>query len=73
MTMFLFLWLIVVSEWFGGNLSAMGCCVVCAWCCCYDLCGCVYGASPVRFVLSLFYMCVVQMNPVCVMCVVTPD
>ena len=57
------LWLIVVSEWLGGDLSAMGCCVVCAWC--YnDLCGCVYGASPVRFVLSLFYLCAIQMNPV---------
>ena len=40
------------------ELSVMGCCVVCAWYCCYNLCGCVYGASPVRFVLSLFYLCV---------------
>ena len=37
------------------------------------LCGCVNGASPVRFVLSLFYMCAFQMNPVCVVCVVTSD
>ena len=44
----------------------MGSCVVCAWCCCYVLCGCMNGASPVRFVLSLFYMCAFQMNPVCV-------
>ena len=29
------------------------------------------GASPVRFVLSLFYMCGIQMNPVCVVCMVT--
>ena len=29
----------------------------------YVLCGCVNGTSPVRFVLSLFYMCAYQMNP----------
>ena len=29
--------------------------------CCYVLCGCMNGASPVRFV---------QMNPVCVVCCV---
>ena len=34
-------WLIVVCEWLGGDLPAMGCCVVCAWCCCHDLCVCV--------------------------------
>ena len=34
-----------------------------------DLCGCVYGASPVRFVLSLLYLFAIQMNPVCVVCV----
>ena len=66
------LWLIVVCEWLGGDLSAMDCCVVCAWCC-YDLWVCVYGASPVRFLLSLFYLCTIQMNPVCVVCVVTSD
>ena len=49
----------------GGSLFVMGCCVVCAWCC-YALCGCMNGASPVRFVLALFYLCVFQMNPVCV-------
>ena len=38
----------------------MGCCIVCVWCCCYDLCGCVYGVSLVRFVLSLFYLCAIQ-------------
>ena len=27
---------------------------------------CVGGASPVRFVLSLFYLCAFQMNTVCV-------
>ena len=59
------LWLIVVCAWLGGDLSVM-CCVFCAWCCFYDLCGCVYGVSPVRFVLSLFYLCAIQMNPVCV-------
>ena len=51
----------------------MGCCVVCAWCYCYDLCGCVNDASSVRFVLSLFYQCAFQMNTVCVVCVVTSD
>ena len=35
--------------------------------------GCVIGASPVRFVLSLFYLCAFQMNQVCVVCVVTSD
>ena len=37
------------------------------------LCGCVKGTSPVRFVLSLFYLCAFQMNPVCVVCVVTSE
>ena len=41
----------------------MDCCVVCAGCC-YDFCGCVNGVSQVRFVLSLFYLCAFQMNPV---------
>ena len=54
--------LIVVCEWVGGALVVMGC----ACCCCYVLCGCVNGVSPVRFVLSLLYMCAFQMNPVCV-------
>ena len=57
----------------GRNLLVMGYFVVCAWCCCYDLCGCVNGASPVKFVLSLFYLCAFQMHPVCVVCVVTFD
>ena len=65
------LWLIVVCEWVGGDLLVMGCCVVCVWCGCYDLCGCVNCVSPVRFVLSLFYLCTFQMNPGCVMCLVT--
>ena len=30
-------------------------------------------ASPVRFVLSLFSLCAIQMNPVCVVCMVTSD
>ena len=42
----------------------MGSCVVCAWC--YVLCGCMNGASPVRFLLSLLYMCAFLMKPVCV-------
>ena len=33
------------------------------------LCGCMNGASPVRFVLFLLYMCAIQ-NLVCVVCVV---
>ena len=68
----LVLWLIVVCEWLGGDVSAMGCCAVCVSCC-YDLYGCVYGASPVRFVLLLFYLCAIQMNPVCVVCMVPSD
>ena len=53
----------------GGDLLVMGCCVGCAWCFCYELCVCVNGAYPVRFVLSLFYLCTFQMNPMCVVCV----
>ena len=67
------LWLIVVCEWVGGGLFVMGSCVVCAWCCYHVLCGCMNGASPVRFVLSRFYMCAIQFNPVRVVCVVTSD
>ena len=44
----------------------MGSCVVCSWCCCYVLCGCKNGASPVRFVLSLFYVCISDEPNVCV-------
>ena len=47
----------------GGVLLVMGCCVGCVWRC-YELCGCVNGASPVGFVLSLFYLCAFQMNRV---------
>ena len=61
------LWLIVVCEWVGGCLFVMGSCVICAWCGCYVLCGCMNGASPARSVLSLLYMRAFQMNPVCVM------
>ena len=65
MTMFFFvLWLIVVCEWVGGVLLVMCCCLGCAWRCCYELCGCVNDASPVGFVLLLFYLCAFQMNPV---------
>ena len=35
------------------------------------VCVCVNGASPVMFVLSLFYLCAFQMNPVYVVCGVT--
>ena len=31
-------WFIVACQWLGRALSAMGCCVVCVWYCCYDLC-----------------------------------
>ena len=62
--------MIVVCEWAGGLLFVMGSCVVCAWFC-YVLCGCVNGASPVRFVLSPFYLCAFQVNSVCVVCMVT--
>ena len=41
----------------SGGLFVMGSCVVSDWCCCYVLYGCMNGASPVRFVLSLLYMC----------------
>ena len=54
-----------VCERVDGGLLMMGCCVGCAWRCCYELCGCVNGASPVEFVLSSFYLCAFQMNPVC--------
>ena len=70
--MFFVLWLIVVCEWVSSGLFVMGSCVVCAWCC-YVLCGCMNGASPVMFVLSLLYVCAFHMNPVCVVSVVTSD
>ena len=57
--------MVIVCEWVGGGLFVLGSCHV--------LGGCMNGASPVRFVLSLFYMCAIQMNPVCVVCVVTSD
>ena len=56
----------------GGVLLVMGCCDGCAWCCCYQLYGSVNGVSLAGFVLSP-YLCAFQMNPVCVMCVVTSD
>ena len=64
-------WLRVVCEWVADVslvdvLLVMGCCVGCALRCCYELCGCVNGASLVGFVLSLFYLRAFQMNPVCV-------
>ena len=49
----------------GEVLLVMGYCVGCVWRSCYEWCGCVNGASPVEFVLSLFYLCAFQMNPVC--------
>ena len=44
-------------DWVSGVLLVMGCCVGCAWHCCYEFCWCMNGASPVGFVLSLFYVC----------------
>ena len=43
------------------------------WCCCLELSGRVNLVSPDGCVLSLFYLCAFQMNPVCVVCVVTSD
>ena len=40
---------------------------------CVCVCVCVNGASPVWYVLSLFHLCAFQMNPVCVVRVVTSD
>ena len=67
------LWFIVLCEWVGGCLFVMGSCIVRAWCCCYVLGGCMNGAPLVKFVLSRLYVCAIQMNPVCVVCVVTSD
>ena len=53
------LWLIVVCERVGGVLLVMGCCVGCAWHCCYELCGCVNGTSPV-------WVCIVVVLSVCI-------
>ena len=64
------LWLIFVCVWVGGDLFVMGCCVVVLS---VVVTICVIGASPVRFVLSLFYLCAFQMKPVCVVCVITYD
>ena len=38
-----------------------------------EVMSCVNSASPVVFVLSLFYLCAFQMNPVCVLCLITSD
>ena len=65
------LWLTVVREWMVDVLWVMDCSVEFSSRCCCNLCGFVNGASPVRFVLSLLYMCVFQINQVC--CVVTSD
>ena len=52
------LYLIVVCEWVGGRLFVMGCCVVCVWCCCYVLCGCVNGASKRSGLYCRCFICV---------------
>ena len=46
-------WVVVVCD---GELPMLGA----------TLSGCMNGASPVRFVLSLVYLCAFQINPVCV-------
>ena len=43
----------------------MGCCVVCAWCYCYVLCGCVNGASPVKFAFPVLYVCISDAPSIC--------
>ena len=62
------LWLIIVCEWLGGDLSAMGCCVVCAWYWCYGLCGCVYGASLVKCIVAVLSVCNSDEPSVCCVC-----
>ena len=62
------LWLIIVCELVGVDSLVMDCCIVCAWWDCYDLCRCVNGASPVRFVLSLFSLCAFLINCACCVC-----
>ena len=49
-------WVVICLRWVVV-LSVLGVVVT--------ICVCVYGASPVRFVLSLVYLCAIQMNPVC--------
>ena len=51
-----------------GSLFVMGSWVVCAWCSCYVGEWCIS-----RVVLLLFYPCAFQMNPLCVVCMVTSD
>ena len=57
------LWLIVVCEWLGGDLSAMGCCVVClvlllrcvwvcVWCISSEVCIVAIQMNPVSVVTS---------------------
>ena len=55
-----FICLIVVCEWVGCDLLVMGCCV---------------GVLMVHLQSGLYrrHLCAFQMNPVCVVCVVTSD
>ena len=62
------LWLIVVCEWVGGGLFVMGSCVVCVWCCCYVLCGCINGASSQVCIVAVLYVCNTDEPSVCCVC-----
>ena len=64
----LVLCLIVVCEWLGGDLSPMGRCVVCAWCCCYDLCGCVWCISSQVCIVAVLSVCNSDEPNVCCVC-----
>ena len=55
-----------LCEWVGGVLLMM--CWMCLALLLRVVCVCEW-LSPVRFVLSLLYLCAFQMNPVCVVCV----
>ena len=58
----------------GGGLFVRGSCVVCAWCCCYILCGCMNGASPVQVcIVAVLYACNSDEPSVRCVCVVTSD
>ena len=43
--LFVMPFMLIFCEWVGGVLLVMGCCVGCAWRCCYDVCGCVIMAN----------------------------
>ena len=53
-------WFVVVCEFVGDELLCCLCLMLLRFVWVLD------GASPGSFVLSLFYLCAFQMNPVCV-------